>query len=228
MQALAGTLLLALALPAAGQDVIKQPAKGGRSPLPRLKVSDNKRFLVTADGKPFFYLGDTAWELFHRLNRDDADLYLRDRAAKRFTVIQAVVLAEFAGLTEPNALGHLPLTNNDPTKPNEDYFRDVDWVVNRAEELGPAGMNAAGSPPPAMNAVRASVHARAAPTSVPSPDHRRPPGMGAVLVSSKAPLTATPIGRPVTGEGTLMSRRPPRARCPRCAPAASGSARAGC
>ena len=26
------------------------------APLPRLKVSDNKRFLVTADGKPFFYL----------------------------------------------------------------------------------------------------------------------------------------------------------------------------
>ena len=39
----------------------------------RLKVSDNRRFLVTADGKPFFYLGDTAWELFHRLNREEAD-----------------------------------------------------------------------------------------------------------------------------------------------------------
>ena len=36
--------------------------------VPQLKVSENKRFLVTADGKPFFYLGDTAWELFHRLN----------------------------------------------------------------------------------------------------------------------------------------------------------------
>lgn len=40
---------------------------------PRLKVSDDKRFLVTADGKPFFYLGDTAWELFHRLTREDAE-----------------------------------------------------------------------------------------------------------------------------------------------------------
>lgn len=37
----------------------------------QLRVSDNHRFLVTADGKPFFYLGDTAWELFHRLNRED-------------------------------------------------------------------------------------------------------------------------------------------------------------
>ena len=47
---------------------------------PRLKVSGNKRFLLTDDGKPFFWLGDTAWELFHRLNRDEADHYLRTRA----------------------------------------------------------------------------------------------------------------------------------------------------
>src|SRR5215216_4273947 len=71
------------------------PAEGKRnSMLPRLKVSENRRFLVREDGSPFFYLGDTAWELFHRLNRDEADEYLRDRAARGFTVIQAVVLAE--------------------------------------------------------------------------------------------------------------------------------------
>ena len=31
-----------------------------------LKVSPNHRFLVRADGTPFFWLADTAWELFHR------------------------------------------------------------------------------------------------------------------------------------------------------------------
>src|SRR6476661_8637517 len=77
--------------------------------LPALKVSDNHRYLVDADGKPFFYLADTAWELFHRQTREDAAAYLKDRAAKRFNVIQAVVLAEFDGLTAPNAYGHLPL-----------------------------------------------------------------------------------------------------------------------
>ncbi|MHC1767110.1 MAG: DUF4038 domain-containing protein [Verrucomicrobiia bacterium] len=29
--------------------------------LPRVQVSENRRFLVTADGKPFFWLADTAW-----------------------------------------------------------------------------------------------------------------------------------------------------------------------
>src|SRR5262249_21470312 len=103
---------------------------------PWLKVSENQRFLVKEDGSPFFYLGDTAWELFHRLDRNEADRYLRDRAAKGFTVIQAVVLAELDGLHTPNAYGHVPLTNDDPAKPTEDYFRHVDWVVDRANELG--------------------------------------------------------------------------------------------
>jgi hypothetical protein len=103
---------------------------------PRLKVSENKRYLVTADGKPFFYLGDTAWELFHRLNREQAEKYLKDRAAKGFTVIQAVVLAELDGLKDPNPYGHTPLTGDDPIKPNEKYFEHVDWVVNKAGELG--------------------------------------------------------------------------------------------
>ena len=70
-------------------------APAAASSSPRLKVSENGRFLVKQDGSPFFYLGDTAWELFHRLDREEADLYLRDRAAKGSTVIQAVVLAEF-------------------------------------------------------------------------------------------------------------------------------------
>ena len=54
--------------------------------IPPLRVSDNKRFLVTADGRPFFWLGDTAWELFHRLTREDAVRYLDNRARLRFTV----------------------------------------------------------------------------------------------------------------------------------------------
>ncbi len=104
--------------------------------LPQLKVSENRRFLVTEAGAPFFWLGDTAWELFHRLNREDATTYLKDRAGKGFTVIQAVALAEFDGLTAPNAYGQVPLIDNDPLKPNEAYFQHVDWIVARANALG--------------------------------------------------------------------------------------------
>lgn len=107
-----------------------------------LRVSPNHRFLVSADGRPFFWLGDTAWELFHRLNREQADTYLRNRAAKGFTVIQAVALAELDGLKTPNAYGHHPLLDHDPTRPavqegpDNDYWDHVDHIVQRANELG--------------------------------------------------------------------------------------------
>ena len=107
-----------------------------QTPLPRLEVSDNKRFLVTAGGTPFFWLGDTAWELFHRLNREDAEKYLKNRAERRFNVVQAVVLAELDGFNDPNAYGERPLVDNDPLKPNEAYFAHVDWIVKRANALG--------------------------------------------------------------------------------------------
>ena len=102
----------------------------------RLRVSDNRRFLVREDGSPFFYLGDTAWELFHRLTREEADVYLRDRAAKRFSVIQAVALAEYDGLHTPNPYGARPLRDDDPTQPDEPYWEHVDWIVRRANQLG--------------------------------------------------------------------------------------------
>jgi hypothetical protein len=104
--------------------------------LPRIRVSDNHRFLVTEDGKPFFWLGDTAWELFHRLSLVEAELYLRNRAEKHFTVIQAVALAEFDGLRMANTNGDIPFEGNDPDHPNEAYFVHLDKVIGIAASLG--------------------------------------------------------------------------------------------
>ena len=117
-------------------------------PLPKLRVSDNHRFVATADGRPFFYLADTAWEIFHRLNREDAVRYLDIRAGQGFNAIQAVALAEEDGLTVPNAYGKLPLVGKDPTQPavtpganpskaNEyDYWDHVDFIVDQANARG--------------------------------------------------------------------------------------------
>lgn len=101
-----------------------------------LRISSNHKYLVKPDGTAFLWLGDTAWELFHKLNREDAILYLDNRAGKGFNIIQVVVLAELKGLSQPNAYGHLPLTNQDPAQPNEYYFRHVDFIVDAAEERG--------------------------------------------------------------------------------------------
>ena len=118
------------------------------TPLPKLKVDPSGHFLVQENGKPFFYLGDTAWELFHRTSREEAIKYLDIRASQSFTVIQAVALAEFDGLTEPNAYGDLPLIKKDPLQPattrgsnpkradEYDYWDHVEYIIDQANQRG--------------------------------------------------------------------------------------------
>ena len=101
------------------------------SGIAQFSISSNKRFLLK-DGQAFFWLGDTGWELFHRLDRDEADKYLKKRSEQGFTVIQAVVLAEFDGLHAPNANGDIPLLNDNPATPNEKYFAHVDYIIDKA------------------------------------------------------------------------------------------------
>lgn len=119
------TVLLAVAM-ASGAAAQSQNFRGG------ISVTPNGRYLQYNNGTPFFWLGDTGWELFHRLKLDEIERYLENRRRKGFTVIQAVLLAEFDGLRKPNQYGDVPLHDLDPAKPNEAYFRFVDSVVKLA------------------------------------------------------------------------------------------------
>ncbi len=112
--------------------------------ITKLKVSSDGHYLLYADDMPFFYLADTAWELFHKLDREEADGYLEDRAKKGFTVIQASLLAEMDGLRRSNAYSRSPMKINDsgrydPSLPDTDgeysYWDHVDWIIRRAAEL---------------------------------------------------------------------------------------------
>ncbi len=117
-------------------------------PPGRLSVSADGRYLTRPDGAPFFWLGDTAWELFHRLNRDEAEQYLEDRRQKGFTVILAVALASLDGFNSPNAYGARALVDGDPAQPAltpgddpddpaaYDYWDHVDFVVDAAAAKG--------------------------------------------------------------------------------------------
>jgi hypothetical protein len=97
-----------------------------------IQVAPGGHYLQYADGTPFFWLGDTGWELFHRLSYPEITAYLDNRAAKGFTVIQSVALAEFDGLHKPNRNGDIPLLNDNPATPNENYFKLVDSVIDYA------------------------------------------------------------------------------------------------
>ena len=111
----------------------------------RLKVSDSGRYLQFENGKPFFWLGDTGWLVFSKLNREDADRYLSDRAEKGFNVIQVMVIHEFP---EVNTYGDTAFVNNDPSKPNitpgnnpankeqYDFWDHIDYIIDRAAAKG--------------------------------------------------------------------------------------------
>jgi hypothetical protein len=102
-------------------------------PLERVVISPNGRFLQTVSGKPFFWLGDTAWLLSQKLDRAEAERYFEDRRAKGFNVIQCSVLHS---VTNKNAYGVPALVDGDPARPNVDYWDHVDWLIKRAESKG--------------------------------------------------------------------------------------------
>ena len=58
----------------------------------RLRVSDNKRFLQHEDGEPFFWLGETAWLMPERLNREEVGCYLNTCHNAGYNVVQIQVL----------------------------------------------------------------------------------------------------------------------------------------
>ena len=111
----------------------------------QIKVDKSQKYLVeTKTGNPFFWMGDTAWELFHRLTREDVVNYLDTRKSQGFNVIMGVVLAENNGLTAPNRYGDVPFINLDPTNwavtegnnpkiaEEYDYWDNVDFVIKEA------------------------------------------------------------------------------------------------
>jgi hypothetical protein len=98
--------------------------------LPRLKVSDNGRFLVTDQGKPLFWLGDTAWSI-RKLSPADVDLYLDTRAKQGFTGIQ-IAPASSAGYGGTDYGGNRPFDNGNTDTPDEPFWKTIDSVVDKA------------------------------------------------------------------------------------------------
>jgi hypothetical protein len=118
-----------------GAMVLGAAGPGFSAPLQPIKVSENGRFFVKADGAPFFWLGDTAWSIFNHPKPEDVDLYLNDRAAKGFTVIQGVLaLWDYTGRRNPD--GQLPFANGNLGQINEGYYKNVDSILDKAEARG--------------------------------------------------------------------------------------------
>lgn len=114
------------------------PLWAGAAPAFPLKLEPGQRYLEDAAGRPFLLHGDTAWSLIAQLNRQDAELYLRDRQARGFNAILVNLLEHrFASKAPADIYGDRPFAvEGDYGTPNETYFRHADWVLRRACELG--------------------------------------------------------------------------------------------
>ena len=103
-----------------------------------LKVSDDKHYLIHENGRPFFWLGNTAWLLPERLTRDEVDFYLSRECEEGYNVEQIQVLNaiptfniygrqandeqfSFAQFTSKNVYG---------------YWDHLDYIVDKAEANG--------------------------------------------------------------------------------------------
>jgi hypothetical protein len=101
-----------------------------------IRPDSGGHYLATDDGRPFFWLGDTAWLVMHRGTREEASYYLRTRARQGFTVIQVSLLPETDGLRTPSTWGELPFEGTDPLRPRAAYFQRIDDFFTEAESLG--------------------------------------------------------------------------------------------
>lgn len=102
--------------------------------MKKLKVDESGRRLVTEDGQSFFWLGDTAWRMIAKLDREETLRYLKDRKEKRFNVIQVQMLP--LSIQDENAYGHVAFDNEDLNTPNADYWAHVDFVLEQLRTMG--------------------------------------------------------------------------------------------
>ena len=94
------------------------------------------------NGKPFFWLGDTAWLLVKR-NPQDVQYYMTNRSSKSFTIIQMMAIRvnhldpkESPRQPMRNYADESPFTSLDPVILNETYWRHVDFIIETARQHG--------------------------------------------------------------------------------------------
>jgi hypothetical protein len=121
------------------------------SPAYPLKVSNNRRYLVDRNNKPFLIVGDTPQGLMSRLSETEIEMYFSDRQAHGFNSLGWIDVA-CAGRDYPSDIdgstydGIRPFTgflsggtdyaHYDLAKPNEAYFDRLDHVIRLASKHG--------------------------------------------------------------------------------------------
>lgn len=115
------------------------------SPAPNLSAapvafpigpSEDRRYLIDSQGRPFFVHADTAWNLPKKLTLDEAKDYLDDRTRRGFTAVLLHAVGKEQG-PMTNRAGHDPFApTDDILKPVEAYWKHLDAVLAECERRG--------------------------------------------------------------------------------------------
>jgi hypothetical protein len=124
------------ALEQSGQILVDPVATGETNPLYRsgaAMVSAEGRYLVHADGTPFFWLGDTMWDAALQMDLAEWEAYLADRAALGFSVIQLALAPSWSGSQDrqgqPPFIGAID-------QPNHAFWEGFEQKVLAANRAG--------------------------------------------------------------------------------------------
>ncbi len=102
-----------------------------------LKLSADQRYLTYGDTTPFLWIGDTAWQAPVGATQEEWEIYVRDRAAKKFTVlhVSARTHSEISGAGRDRD-GNRPFLDSGIAKWNPAFWQNFDRKVQYANAQG--------------------------------------------------------------------------------------------
>lgn len=103
----------------------------------RIRSSNNKRYLVHADGTPFLWIGDTAWLAYIRANQQEWKTFINNRRKNNFTVIVTSCSVQGDRKIDKNdPMGNTPFLGRGFHIPNPEFWREFDRKVQYANQQG--------------------------------------------------------------------------------------------
>ena len=104
----------------------------------KLKVSDNGTYLQHANGRPFFWMGETGWLLPERLDRPEAAYYLNGCRLAGRNVVQVQTVNGVPAMNFYGQYSHPDGWNFDniDKKGVYGYWDHMDYIVRTAETYG--------------------------------------------------------------------------------------------
>jgi len=100
----------------------------------RLQLSNNRRYLAHADGTPFFWLGDTAWNGPLCSTPEEWKFYLAQRQRQQFTAVQWVA-TQWISAPDGDLNGELAYSGHEHILVHPSFFQRLDQKIialNRA------------------------------------------------------------------------------------------------